>query len=252
MLPFVRVVALSFCSVLSKEFVGVRNYVSVFQNKAFQLAMINTIRFMAIGIPLLLLISFGLALMINSNPKYDRYKYLYLLPMAMPAATMILVWKLLFSEQGFLNKIMGTHIDLLGEESAFYILVGSYLWKNIGYTMVLWLVGLKSISKEMIDAAKVDGAGKIQCLFKIILPCLNGTLFTILMVSILNSFRVFREVYLVGGAYPQKSIYLIQNVFNNWYINLEQDKLAAGTVLLAVILGIITLVLQRQWDKERD
>ncbi len=250
MAPFAKVVVSSFCTAMSGEFVGIKNYITVFHNKAFRLAAVNTLRFMAAGLPLLLILSLSLALMIHRKPAYDKYKYLYLLPMAVPAATMVLVWKLLFSEQGFLNRALGTHVDFLGEKSAFLILVISYLWKNLGYTVVLWLAGLKSIPGEIIDAAKVDGAGKVQVFFKVTLPCLKGSMFTILVVSILNSFKAFREVYLVGGAYPQKSIYMIQNVFNNWYVNLEQDKLAAGAVLLVVVLGTVSFLLRRQWDRE--
>ncbi len=250
LLPFGRVIFSSFCTVLTGEFVGWKNYSTVFHNTAFWLAVVNTVHFISIGLPLLLLISLGLALMINSTPKKDWIKYFYLLPLAIPAATMVFVWKLSFSKQGFLNNILGTHLDFLGEESAFSILVGSYLWKNLGYSMVLWIAGLKSIPEEVQDAAKVDGAGKAALFFKIMLPELKGSAFSILIVSILNSFKVFREVYLVGGAYPQRSIYLLQNVFNNWYNNLEQDKLAAGTVLLVLFLGTVSLMLQRLWDKE--
>lgn len=250
MAPFAKVVVSSFCTAMSGKFVGIKNYITVFHNTAFRLAAANTLRFMAAGLPLLLILSLGLALMIHRKPAYDKYKYLYLLPMAVPAATMVLVWKLLFSEQGFLNRALGTHVDFLGEKSAFVILVISYLWKNLGYTVVLWLAGLKSIPGEIIDAAKVDGAGKVQVFFKVTLPCLKGSMFTILVVSILNSFKAFREVYLVGGAYPQKSIYMIQNVFNNWYVNLEQDKLAAGAVLLVAVLGTVSFLLRRQWDRE--
>ncbi len=248
LLPFGQVTASSFFTVLTGKFVGLRNYGEVFQNAAFGLAAANTARFIAVGMPLLLAGSLGLALMIHGISKPDKYKYLYLLPMAVPAATMALVWKLLFSGQGFLNRLLGTHVEFLGQGSAFFILVGSYIWKNLGYTMVLWLAGLKSISDGILDAAKVDGAGKVKSFFLITLPCLKGSLFTILVVSLLNSFKAFREVWLVGGAYPQRDIYMLQNVFYNWYVNLEQDKLAAGAVISAVILGTVSLLLQKLWD----
>ena len=251
LLPFGRVVLSSFFNILTGKFAGFRNYAAVFRNEAFRLAAVNTARFVAVGLPLLLLISLGLALMLNGNPRLVKYKYLYLLPMAVPAATMVLVWKLLFSAQGFLNRLLGTHVDFLGEKSAFFILVGSYLWKNLGYTMVLWLAGLKSVPEAILDAAKVDGAGKVKRFFLITLPCLKGSIFTILVVSLLNSFKVFREVYLVGGAYPQRSIYMLQNVFNNWYVNLEQDKMAAGAVMLVIVIGAVSLLLQKYWDYER-
>lgn len=251
LLPFGKVILSSFFNILTGKFAGFQNYMAVFRNEAFRLAAFNTARFVAVGLPLLLFISLGLALMISENPRLVKYKYLYLLPMAVPAATMVLVWKLLFSGQGFLNRLLGTHVDFLGEKSAFFILVGSYLWKNLGYTMVLWLAGLKSVPEAILDAAKVDGAGKVKGFFLITLPCLKGSIFTILVVSLLNSFKVFREVYLVGGAYPQRSIYMLQNVFNNWYVNLEQDKMAAGAVMLVIVLGAVSLLLQKHWDCER-
>lgn len=250
LVPFGDVVISSFRTSLTKQFVGISNYLSVFRNTAFRLAAGNTFRFIVTGVPLLLLISLVLALMIHSVAKWDKYKYLYLLPMAVPAATIVLVWKMLFERQGFLNRLMGTHINFMGEGSSFYILVGSYLWRNLGYTLVLWLAGLKSIPGDILDAAKVDGAGSATCFLRVTLPNLKGSMYTILVVSLLNSFKVFREVYLVGGSYPQEDIYLLQHIFNNWYTNLDFDKMAAGAVMAVVVLGGLSLLLQRLWDRE--
>lgn len=250
LVPFGNVVLSSFQNTLTKEFTGIRNYQAVLQNTAFRLAAANTARFISTGIPLLLLLSLLLALIIDSRVKWEKYKYLYLLPMAVPAATMVLVWKMLFSRQGFLNQLLGTHIDFLEEDASFYILVGSYLWKNLGYTLVLWLAGLRAIPGDIIDAARVDGAGKVKGFFLVTLPNLKGSMYTILVVSLLNSFKVFREVYLVGGAYPQEKIYLLQHIFNNWYTNLEFDKMSAGAVLSVAVLGSVSLVLRKLWDRE--
>ena len=213
LVPFGNVFLSSFRTSLTKQFVGLKNYLSIFQNSAFRLAAGNTARFIALGVPLLLLAGLGLALVLNSTARWDKYKYLYLLPMAVPAATMVLVWQMLFERQGFLNRLLGMHTDFLGEGSAFYILVGSYLWKNLGYTLVLWLAGLRSIPGHILDAARVDGAGGVTCFLRVTLPNLKGSMYTILVVSLLNSFKVFREVYLVGGAYPQEDIYLLQHIF---------------------------------------
>lgn len=250
LIPFGNVVVKSFRTSLTKQFVGISNYLSIFRNTAFRLAAGNTLRFIVFGVPLLLVVSLALALVIHSKAKWDKYKYLYLLPMAVPAATMVLVWRMLFMRQGFLNRLLGTHVNFMGEGSAFCIVVGSYLWKNLGYTLVLWLAGLKSIPGDILDAAKVDGAGGVTCFLRVTLPNLKGSMYTILVVSLLNSFKVFREVYLVGGAYPQEDIYLLQHIFNNWYTNLDFDKMAAGAVLSVLVLGGISLLLQRLWDRE--
>lgn len=242
----------SFMTALSRQWVGFENYRKVLTNEAFLLAAGNTLRFLVLCLPLLLVLSLLLALAVCGIPKLERCKALYLLPMAIPAATVVLVWRLFFAKQGFLNAWLGTQVDFMGERTALVILAGSYLWKNLGYTMVLWLAGLKAIPAEYTEAARVDGAGRIRCFFRIVLPNLKGSAYTITVLSLLNAFKSFREAYLVSGAYPQQDIYLLQHLFQNWYTKLDMDKLAAGAILMALILGALSLLLQRLWDRVDD
>lgn len=248
LLPTGDVLRRSFATALSGQWAGLDNYRRVLENEAFRLAVTNTLRFLGLSLPLLLSLSLLLALVICRVPRLERFKAMYLLPMAIPAATVVLVWRLVFSRQGFLNAWLGTHVDFMGESSSLAILVGSYIWKNLGYTMVLWLAGLKAIPAEQTEAARVDGAGRIRCFFQITLPNLKGSAYTITVLSLLNAFKSFREAYLVSGAYPQQDIYLLQHLFQNWYTKLDMDKLAAGAVLMALVLGALSLLLQRLWN----
>ncbi len=248
LLPTGDVLRRSFATALSGQWAGLDNYRRVLENEAFRLAVTNTLRFLALSLPLLLFLGLLLALVICRVPRLERFKAMYLLPMAIPAATVVLVWRLVFSRQGFLNAWLGTHVDFMGESSSLAILVGSYIWKNLGYTMVLWLAGLKAIPAEQTEAARVDGAGRIRCFFQITLPNLKGSAYTITVLSLLNAFKSFREAYLVSGAYPQQDIYLLQHLFQNWYTKLDMDKLAAGAVLMALVLGALSLLLQRLWN----
>lgn len=249
LLPSLDVVRRSFMTALSGQWVGLSNYRKVLTNEAFLLAAGNTLRFIGLCLPMLLILSLLLALALSWAPGIEPVKILYLLPMAIPAATIVLVWRLLFSKQGFLSFLLGTHVDWLGEDTALIIMAGSYVWKNLGYTMVLWLAGLKAIPSELSEAARVDGAGRICCFFRIILPNLKGSVYTITVLSLLNAFKSFREAYLVSGAYPQHDIYMLQHLFQNWYTKLDMDKLAAGAVLLALALGGLSLLLQWLWNK---
>ena len=97
------------------------------------------------------------------------------------------------------------------------------------------------ISPEIYEAARVDGAGEWQCFARITLPNLKGTSFTVLILSVINSFKVFREAYLVAGDYPNRSMYLLQHLFNNWFRDLELDKMAAGAVSMSAIMVILIL-----------
>jgi len=118
--------------------------------------------------------------------------------------------------------------------------------------VVLWLAGLMGITAETLDAAKGDGAGRWQRIRYIVLPGLKGSLYTIVVLSFLNSFKIYREAYLTAGAYPDKSIYLLQHLFNNWFVNLELDKMAAAAVCTGGFLMIVILALQSLWDKNEN
>lgn len=248
LIPFLDVLKRSFETSLWGEFCGLSNYRTVLQNPAFRLAVSNTVRFMAVCMPLLLAGGLAIAVAMERHPFLERWKALYLLPMAMPAATIVLVWKLVFTRQGFLNGILGTHIDFLKGENAFWVLVFTYVWRNLGYTLVLWLAALKAVPREILEAARVDGAGNVRSFFFITLPCLKGSCYTITVLSLLNAFKVFREAYLISGAYPSGEIYLLQYVFNNWYTSLDFDKMAAGAVLSAIVIGSLAMALKRIWD----
>ena len=127
-------------------------------------------------------------------------------------------------------------------EAAFWVLIGTYLWKNIGYDSILWSSGLDSISTDLYEAAAVDGASGWRQFTAITLPNLLPTLAVTLVLSLLNTFKVFREAYLVAGAYPEKSIYLLQHLFNNWFLALDLPRLSAAAILMAGALGAVIAV----------
>lgn len=257
LLPFLDVVRRSFLTAVTEEWAGIRNYRTVFDNQAFRLAVGNTVRFTLVCLPLLIGLGLFLAVQLGKLTKMQTIKSMFLFPLAMPAATVVLVWKMLFSKQGFLNGWLmsadilplGEPVDYMGTGAAFWVLVFSYVWKNLGYTIVLWLAGIFSVPTDMTEAARVDGASERQCFWKVIFPNLKGSLYTITVLSFLNSFKVFREAYLVAGSYPHESMYLLQHLFNNWFVNLELDKMAAAAVCVGAALFAVILLLQKLWDQ---
>lgn len=256
-IPFVDAVRRSFFSAMSGEFVGTKNYDIIFQNKAFQLAGWNTIRFTLLCIPALILLSLALALLVHAcKERRGIFKTSFLIPMAIPVASIVLIWKVLFHENGLLNKAAvamgGAPIDWLHSSWAFLLLIISYLWKNSGYDMVLWLSGISSIPGSLFEAAQVDGANAFQTFFRITLPNLKPTLFTITVLSLLNSFKVFREAYLVAGDYPDDSMYMLQHLFNNWFLTLDIDKMCAAATVMAVTVLVVILMLQFFLGRSND
>ena len=248
LVPFIDVFRRSFTTAVTGEFTGLENYRTVFENGPFRLAVYNTLRFTCICLPLLLILGLAAALMLSQLKQMQLFKSFFLLPMAMPSATIVLVWKMTFSANGFLNRLLETHVDFMWTEDAFWVLVFSYVWKNLGYTVILWLAGLLAIPGDFIEAARVDGAGSFRVFWSVMLPQLKGSMYTITVLSFLNSFKVFRESYLVAGAYPHESMYMLQHLFNNWFTNLDLDKMAAAAVCVGGVLLIVILLLQRLWD----
>lgn len=256
LLPSADVVRRSVTTVITGEFVGLENFRRVFSNRAFLMAAGNTVRFVAVCLPLLIGLSLLIALLLRKARHIQLLKTAYLLPMAVPAAAAVLIWNMLFDERGIVNgwllALGRESVSFMDTGAAFYILVLSYLWKNIGYTIILWLAGLAAIPVSMVEAARVDGAGELRCFFQIIFPNLRPALYTITVLSFLNSFKVFREAYLVAGSYPHDSMYMLQHLFNNWFLDLDLDKMAAAAVCMGAVLLCFILLLQSLWDKKGD
>ncbi len=258
--PFVDVVRRSFLDSMGRANVGLANYASVCANAAFRLAAANTVRFLAVCLPLLMLISFMLALLIfRRDGKGNLYKTTLVLPMVIPVAAMVLVWKIVFCQDGLLNELLnrlagaaggsgaagagaaaaGTaqvtgawEIDWVNSDFAFPVLVVTYIWKNAGYDLLLWLAGLAAIPESLYDAARVDGAGLWGRLRYITLPGLTGTFGLVLILSVVNAFRVYREAYLLAGSYPNMSIYMIPHLFSHWFLTLDIQNMCTGSMLL--------------------
>ncbi|RGE64911.1 MULTISPECIES: carbohydrate ABC transporter permease [Eisenbergiella] len=264
--PFADVCRRSLTTAVTGEFRGIDNYKQVFENKAFWLAAGNTAKFVLVCLPLLIGLGLIIACFLSRFTRVHFLKSAFLFPMAVPAATVVLVWKLIFDRQGFLNLFLTRlgeaaysagvlqsapvfDIDYMRTGAAFWVLVFSYIWKNLGYTVVLWLTGILSISTQIREAARVDGAGEFTCFVRIIMPNLKPVLYTITVLSFLNTFKAFREAYLVAGSYPDESMYLLQHLFNNWFTNLDFDKMAAAAVILGFILFAAILLLQKLWDE---
>lgn len=255
--PYLDVIRRSFFSAVSGEFTGIRNYETIFENQAFRLAAGNTLMFFLVCIPLLVALSLLIAVLLTKQKKaMQLQKSMFLLPMAIPVASVVLLWKVMFHRNGLLNHLLAflsiQGVDWMNTEVSFGVLVVSYLWRNLGYDIVLWVAGLGAIPAAFYEAARVDGAGEWKCFISITLPNLLPSLFTIVVLSLLNGFKVFREAYLVAGDYPQENMYLLQHLFNNWYRDLSVDKMAAAAVVTGgVILGLI-LLLQKAWTKGEE
>lgn len=240
----------------SERFTGLDNYVSMLQNGVFRLAFGNTMKFLAICLPLIILLSYAIALMLkNQAQKHQSLKSVLLLPYIMPVVGAVVLVELLFSEMGLVNEAvyaLGLPVaDWLHSEYAFWIAVGLYLWKNTGYSAILLLSGLSTISDDHYAAAMLDGATPLQQLRYITIPQMWYSVFFATVFSLINAFKSFREILLIGGVHPHSSIYMLQHFINNAFEKLNYPKLAVASVLLLAVL-VVFFAIAYSWVMKKE
>ena len=218
------------------RFVGLENYAQLFGNRLFLLALMNTFLFLACGLALILPLSLFLALLLQKAGKWGKPLALALLfPMVLPVSAIVIVVNLVFAENGLLSQLTGPY-PWMDPPFAFAILLGLYLWKNVGIAVVILLAGLTTIPGELYESANMDGAGKWARLTKVTLPLLRPEILVVTLLSTLNSFKNFREAYVLGGDHPHESIYMLQHFMNNNFENMNFPRLSVAAVVFFVLL----------------
>lgn len=230
------------------EFVGIENYKKLFTTVAFQRAAKNTAMFSLISVPLAVALSLGLAMLLERNiPGKSVFRTFFLSPLMVPTASVVLVWQVLFHTHGTINQFIerfgGTGIDWLKSSHGQVIIVLMFLWKNLGYNMILFMSALAGIPRDIIEVAELEGAGKWYQFVHIKLRYLSPTILFVFILSLINSFKIFREVYLLTGDYPFDRLYMLQHFMNNTFNSLDYQKLSAAAVLFSIIMIVIMAVL---------
>ena len=245
-IPFFLVLRNSFCRGIGygEQFAGFDNFISMLQNDVFRLAFGNTLNFLLLALPLIIVISYAIALMLKEHVnKYHGLKSVLLLPYIMPVVGAVLLVELLFTETGMINSGLGALglpiVDWLNSEYAFVVVILLYLWKNTGYAVILLLSGLLTIPDDLYAAAALDGANRWQQFKTITMPQMWYSVFFATVFSLINAFKCFREIFLIGGTHPHSSIYMLQHFINNAFEKLNYPKLAVASVLLLSIITVL-------------
>jgi len=247
--PFFIVVYYAFInSPLRAEFVFFDNFERLFQNQAFKLAASNTLRFSVVSVPLAVILSLGIALMLEARiPLRSQFRTFFLSPLMVPVASVVLIWQVLFHPNGAVNEfieLFGVQgIDWMQSELNQVVVVVLFLWKNLGFNMILFMAALSNIPKDVLETADTEGAGPIRKLFYIKLRYLSPTLLFVTIFSLINSFKVFREIYLLTGDYPYEGLYMLQHFMNNIFRALDYQRLASAAVVMTVAMVIIIAAL---------
>lgn len=123
------------------------------------------------------------------------------------------------------------------------VIVLLFLWKNLGYNMILFMAALGSIPKDIIEVVRLDSSSSWQTFIHVKLRYLSSTILFVTIMSLINSFKVFREIYLLTSDYPYETLYMLQHFMNNTFRSLDYQKLSAAAILMSIVMVIIIGIL---------
>lgn len=247
--PFFFVIQYSFIdNNTTQNFVGLQNFENLFSNTAFKMALKNTGIFSLTAVPLVVVIALALAVLLETNIPYkSTFRTIFLSPMIVPAASIILIWQVLFDYNGVINDISvffgADPVEWLKSDIGYIVVVLLFLWKNIGYNMIMFMSALAAIPRGILEVAMLDGCGTVRRFFTIKLRYLSSTISYVTIMSLINSFKIFREVYLLTGDYPYDTMYTLQHFMNNTFRGYDYQKLSSAAIILCAIMIVIIGIL---------
>ncbi len=257
--------------ILFDQYVGARHYQDMLGDPRFWSAMKNTLWFVLGTVPLSIICSLFIALALNSGVRMiGFYRTVYFLPVVTSAAAISLVWKWVYNPQrGLLNELLeavgipgqrwlhesegvfslmaaGAGFDLpdwaAGPSLAMVSIILMSVWQKLGYNVVIFLAGLQSISKELYEAARIDGAGPVRCFLNITWPLLSPTTYFILIMSTISSFQVFAQIYMLyAGNVTDSSRVIVYYLYEKGFHTFQFGYASALAYVLFVIIMALTL-----------
>ena len=247
-LPFFVVIYYSLIdNPVTANFVGLDNFLLILKNTAFRRASANTATFSAISVPLAVVLPLLFAILLMQKlPLKSFFRTVLISPYMVPIASIVLIWEVLFHHNGMVNEwitaLGGEAIDWFKSDYSQLTIVLLYLWKNIGYNMILFMAALAGIPQDILEAAQLDGAGAMRTFFRIKLPYLSSTILFVTILSLINSFKVFREVYLLTGEYPYDKLYMLQHFSNHCVEKLSYSKVAVASILMTAAVLLLLAI----------
>jgi len=227
-------------------FVGFQNYEKVFKDPQIWQALLNTIKYAVLEVPLSIAIALVIAVLLNRKIRgRSVYRTIMFLPMVAAPAAVAMVWRWLYNADfGLINNLLGSHIRWVsnGKIALFSITVIG-VWSIIGYNMVLFLAGLQEIPKDYYEAAELDGATGVAAFFNVTLPLLSPTLFFVSVTRVIAAMQVFDLIYMVMSGDSNPALPKTQSLVYLFYrYSFIEKNLGYGSTIVVFLLVIIMLI----------
>lgn len=242
------------------KWVGIQNYVTMFQDETMWQALFNTFRYVIVIVPAVIILALILAVFLNMKIKGKAFfRVVYFIPAITMSAAVAMIWRWMFNgDYGLINYFL----NLFGMESVQFLsnpnlawisICVVTIWSNVGYNMIILLAGVQGISKSYYEAASMDGAGSIRQFFTITLPLITPTLFFVLVTTLIGTFQIFDTIYMMiskTGIAMTASESMVVYFYKNAFEFSKKGYASALAVFLFVIIMVITAVqmkLQKKW-----
>lgn len=252
-IPFIEGIYLSFCkftTIKDAKFVGIQNYIEAFKDSNFLGSFKFTTLFAIVSLVLINVLAFLIALALTQNIKGKNiFRTVFFMPNLIGGIVLGYVWQLIFD--GIFVKF-DTALKL-NETLGFWGLVILVGWQQIGYMMIVYIAGLQAIPGDIQEAAMIDGANRMQRLFKITIPNMMPSITICTFLTITNSFKLFdQNLALTGGEPLHKTEMFALNIYNTFYgrVGAEGVGQAKAVVFFIIVVGIGLLQLKLTRDKE--
>jgi multiple sugar transport system permease protein len=245
-----------------KPFVGLDNYARLLTDTRFHTAVVNTVLYTAFAVPLTMATGLAIALLLNNNIRLrGLFRSLYYLPTITPLVVSSIIWKWIYQgDYGLLNYyllqlgvIKQPLLWLADPNLAMPAIILMSIWGGAGFHMVIYLAGLQAIPEEYYDAAKVDGANSWQRLRFITIPLIQQTSFFLLITSIIGSFQIFTQIYIMTSGGPLgRTTTVGYYVYEKAFRHFDMGYASAVAYALFAMIFVFTLFQMRMMREDAD
>lgn len=252
-IPFLQTFALSFqdysSNIYNPAYVGLYNYIKLFQSPIFYQVLLNTFIYLFLAVPVLAIIPLFLAILINNKIKgITLYKILIYLPVIVSIVVAAIAFKWLYAQQGILNfAIERMGFPAIGwlTDTRFSLIsvIIVTIWKGIGYYMMIYLAALMSVPKELYEACDIDGANALRKHLTVTIPHIMPTIALVSTISAISAMKVFAEIYVMTKGGPlNSSKTIVYYIYERAFENLDLGYASAMAVVLLIIVMAFSLI----------
>lgn len=242
----------------TSEWVGLKNYISLFSDESFMISLKNTLLYTLVTVPLSIVAGILMALLMNVKiPGIKIFRTIYFLPQVTSMIAIGLVWSLILANYGPLNQFLmnfGLQNPPKWISSSAWALISVEIvsiWRSMGYNAIILLAGLQGVSKDLYEAAELDGANRLQCFFKITVPMLSPTIFFCTVTQMITSFKVFDIIMSMTQGGPGRATNVLAYfIYNKSFVDYRFGYASAAAFILFFIIMIVTLIQfigQKKW-----